>query len=848
MFKKFVAPAMLVLLAGSAAQGQVIISEIFANTLGGDVPGEWAEIYNAGSEPVDISGWALADEDLNSPSDPFPVGFIIQPGEAVVIIGSNQLATNPDAPRIVEADFFASWGSVNAGGQSYRIILQEDAITLANTPSGSNEVLTLVDQNGVTVDVANYENGTNGWPPTPNGASITLASEFLNDVANDFGCAWRTSILGVDGAVQSVEVIVVPPSGTPQVGLSGLNVASPGYVAPQSGAPADCNNNGIPDALDICSGNSLDCNGNGVPDECEPDCDANGIPDQCEIAGNFLLDTNLNGALDSCEIALDPSLDLNGNGQLDGFDAIVGDAIVTEIMFDPFTAAEEMEYVEILNTTGAPLDISGWQLRDIEPNGENTDRVPAGTILAPGAIAVLTRSVTGDIEETRQTYIDAWGATTPDGTPILWIPLENWGARATNGTSAAEVLTLVSGDDFIVDIANYVNKTSNNEPLPGGWPGGDGHSSYFLTGDNLNDTANDIGTNWRLSIDGLSGARRSNSFSIANPPSWTSSGGEDFGSPGFIFPGAPQQPSGTVIITEIMYTSNALFPGSDPLDPNAPAGADEWVEIYNTTNSAIDISGWYLQDEDGRTTGIAAGSILQPGEVAVIVGNDFQNVITDPIAAFYEAWGCGYQVFAVSEWYTSTNEFGLARLANAPNFVNEILRLVDANGTPTDVVNYDDDSFVWPVDSSGVVTDDAWSIYILPNNYSGAANDSGQVWADALAPIDGARIATPTFVYNGIGDAFGSPGHLEGVQIPDLGNCPAPACTGDIADDFGTIGADGQVSFGDFLALLGLIGPCPGGAPTCIGDIADDFGTIGADGQVSFGDFLALLGLIGPCP
>ena len=75
-----------------------------------------------------------------------------------------------------------------------------------------------------------------------------------------------------------------------------------------------------------------------------------------------------------------------------------------------------------------------------------------------------------------------------------------------------------------------------------------------------------------------------------------------------------------------------------------------------------------------------------------------------------------------------------------------------------------------------------------------------------------------------------------------------PVCTGDIADDFGTLGADDQVSFGDFLALLGLIGPCPGGSPGCTGDIADDFGTLGGDGQVSFGDFLALLGLIGPCP
>jgi hypothetical protein len=84
--------------------------------------------------------------------------------------------------------------------------------------------------------------------------------------------------------------------------------------------------------------------------------------------------------------------------------------------------------------------------------------------------------------------------------------------------------------------------------------------------------------------------------------------------------------------------------------------------------------------------------------------------------------------------------------------------------------------------------------------------------------------------------------------LNELSACGEIVCVGDIADDFGSPGADGQVSFGDFLALLGLIGPCPGGTPGCAGDIADDFGTIGNDGQVSFGDFLALLGLIGPCP
>jgi hypothetical protein len=79
----------------------------------------------------------------------------------------------------------------------------------------------------------------------------------------------------------------------------------------------------------------------------------------------------------------------------------------------------------------------------------------------------------------------------------------------------------------------------------------------------------------------------------------------------------------------------------------------------------------------------------------------------------------------------------------------------------------------------------------------------------------------------------------------------AADCAGDIANDFGQLIPDSQVGFGDFLGLLGLIGPCALGTVGCVGDIADDLGNTypqgGPDGTVSFGDFLALLGRIGPC-
>jgi hypothetical protein len=776
----------------SGAQGQVIISEIMANPNGGDVPGEWIEIYNPASFPVDISGWFFADEDGgSSPSEPFPDGYVIEPGEAIVIIGSAAQAGNT-VPRITADDFYASWGTLNAAGQPYRVYVQDDYLTYANTGSPTNEVLGLYDAQGVLADLANYENGTNGWPQTISGVSVYVAPDFLDEFSNDVGCAWRLAALGQDGVVVSSEAQALAPDGITRVALSADNRASPGYVEVGTGSSADCNGNGIPDPLDICNGTSEDCNGNGIPDECETDCDGNGVVDECDIRGNYLLDTNLNNQLDSCEIAANPSLDQNGNGLLDTYEQFAGKMVITEIQFNPATGAEEMEYVEIYNTTNAPIDISGYYTRDIEPGGDPaTDRVPAGTVIPAGGIAVLTRSVTGDVEETRQTYIEAWGSTTPAGDPIVWIPLENWGARATNGTPFAEILTLISAQDTIVDIANYVHATSNNEPLPGGWPGSDGHSSYYLDGTKLNAQDNDDGTNWRSSIEGLSGAVRSNEFDPSNPPSWVdpTSGGEDFGSPGWIYMQSPQQPDGRVIITEIMASSNAVFPGFDPLDPKAPGGVDEWVEIYNPTNQPINISGWYLQDEDGRTTGIAPGSILGAGEVAVIVGGDFPADVPSPVQAFYDAWGCGYQVFAVNNWYADAGYFGLGRLANGPNFINEILRLVDANGTPTDIVNYDDDAFVWPIDGSGVPTDDAWSIYLFGlENFNSVSNDSGLNWADSLAPIDGARIVTPTAVYNGIGNAYGSPGYLEGVQNPDLTDCQPVQCSAaDVAEPFGSL-------------------------------------------------------------
>ncbi len=126
---------------------------------------------------------------------------------------------------------------------------------------------------------------------------------------------------------------------------------------------------------------------------------------------------------------------------------------------------------------------------------------------------------------------------------------------------------------------------------------------------------------------------------------------------------------------------------------------------------------------------------------------------------------------------------------------------------------------------------------LLPSD--GAEDD----WFGGSIAIDNGVAVVSAIGDDDNGDRSGSAYVFDVTTLP---------CPGDIANELGELNPDGTVSFGDFMAMLTLVGPCPGMTPGCDGDIADNFGTPappgGPDGMVGFGDFLALLGLVGPCP
>jgi len=231
--------------------------------------------------------------------------------------------------------------------------------------------------------------------------------------------------------------------------------------------------------------------------------------------------------------------------------------------------------------------------------------------------------------------------------------------------------------------------------------------------------------------------------------------------------------------------------------PSDGAEDDEFGRSIAIDNGVVAVGAWFGGDNANRS---GSAYLFDASTGAQL----FKLLASDGAAIDFFGWSIAIAngVVAVGAFFDDDNGpgSGSAYLFDASTGA-QIAKLLPSDGSALDIFG-----FSIAMDE-GVVAVGAW----------GGDNDNG----------------------SGSGSAY----------VFDLTTLP---CPGDIADGSGVLGPDGMVSFGDFMAMLSLVGPCPGMTPGCDGDIADDFGTLpplgGADGMVSFGDFLALLGLVGPCP
>ncbi len=172
-----------------AADDDIVITEIMQNpSVISDTVGEWFEIHNTGTEPVDIAGWTISDMGADS--------HVISAAAALIV--------DPGAYAVLARD------SLTMVGEGVAVLYQYSGISLAN---GDDELI-LTNAAAVVIDEVYYDGGAS-WPD-PNGASMMWDE---NTFDNNVGFNWAPAGASV-------------PFGSGDLGTPGSSNGAPALVAP----------------------------------------------------------------------------------------------------------------------------------------------------------------------------------------------------------------------------------------------------------------------------------------------------------------------------------------------------------------------------------------------------------------------------------------------------------------------------------------------------------------------------------------------------------------------------------------------------------------------------------------
>lgn len=276
-------------------------------------------------------------------------------------------------------------------------------------------------------------------------------------------------------------------------------------------------------------------------------------------------------------------------------EANAGDVVINEIMWmGSNTVGEADEWIELKNTTGDAIDLTGWSI-----DGAGTGVNPVITILS-GTIPAGGYFLIGNYASSSSAISDA-----------IAVDLATTGVSLANG---GEVLTLRDARDVtnnVVDTTpagaweegnNNINPTGQRNSMerndvPGtGTAWSDWHTC-------LDDGCND-GVFWDVEEGNDYGTPTSSGISsvLPVPASPSSSPEEDEGGEG-----DEQQYSDEIIINEFL--------------PN-PIGSDtegEFIELKNVGDEEVSLAGWRIDDEEGGSGAyvMPEGTVIEGGELVV---------------------------------------------------------------------------------------------------------------------------------------------------------------------------------------------------------------------------------------
>ncbi|WP_386685109.1 lamin tail domain-containing protein [Loktanella sp. R86503] len=285
------------------------------------------------------------------------------------------------------------------------------------------------------------------------------------------------------------------------------------------------------------------------------------------------------------------------------------------------------EYIVIQNTSGATLDISNWTIRSSARLEEGTLEIPGGvTIAAGGSIRVHVGSGTntaesiylhqpepifnntGDVVYLRDTGLNIRGTQLwpdsifhqpTDSIVIEDVQFDAPGDDALN--SNGEWIVIRNAGDTAVDLSDWRIKD-------------DGFDYVFAPGETL--AAGD-----RLTIHIGSGTDTgderywSNTEGILNNAGGSLEIWTPYSNNVDTFAWGDVAPAAENIRGALQMSVNYDAAGSDTSNPNG-----EWVALYNSGSTDIDLSGFHL-NSGSQTHSFGAGTIVAPGEnLRILIG------------------------------------------------------------------------------------------------------------------------------------------------------------------------------------------------------------------------------------
>ena len=279
-----------------------------------------------------------------------------------------------------------------------------------------------------------------------------------------------------------------------------------------------------------------------------------------------------------------------------------GSIVVSEVDAAGSGASYAADWFELTNTGTASVDLTGWKMDDGSTSAGSAVALGGVPSLPAGRSALFFEDTNGVDSTIVAAFTQAWFSQNGFPAGFLYGFYGGSGVGLSTGGDSVAIFdatgTLVTGVAF------------------GASPGGAQPLATFDNAAGVGSASLPLPVISTLSVAGTNGA-------------FVSAGGAEVGSPGTATVAAPKPPLPSAAITEI----SAWGSGSSPYQA-------DWFELTNTGTTAIDLTGWKMDDSSasiGTAVAMAGVPSLAAGQSAVFF-EDTSGADATIETNFAEAW------------------------------------------------------------------------------------------------------------------------------------------------------------------------------------------------------------------